>query len=161
MAVQTADVRSHAGRILNEESQLLLQLEKLLQSETAIVRGDDVDAIAGIGARRHDCIAALTRLDAERTASCRMLSFGEGAAAFNKLLQWCDDSGELRKRWQANLQLARRCKDINERNGILVNAQLHHVQQMLTAMRGGAQSPVYSAQASRATGFASRVLGSA
>lgn len=161
MTVQAADVRSHAGRILSEEARLLQQLETLLHSETAIVRGDDAGAIANIGASRHDCIAALTRLEAERAASCRMLSFGEGAVAFNKLLQWCDDSGELRQHWQANLQQARRCKAINERNGILVNAQLHHVQQLLTAMRGGAQSPVYSAQASRAAGFASRMLGSA
>ncbi len=90
-----------------------------------------------------------------------MLSFGEGGAAFNKLLQWFDDSGELRQRWQGNLQQARRCKEINERNDILVNAQLHHVQQLLTAMRGGAQAPVYSAQASRVAPFASGELGSA
>lgn len=161
MSIQAADVRTHTGRVLNDEAQLLLQLETLLQKETAIVRGDDADAIAAIGASRHDCIAALTRLEAERSASCRMLSFGEGGAAFDKLLTWCDQDGELRRRWRANLDLARRCKQLNERNGILVNAQLNHVQQLLTAMRGGAKAPVYSAQASRVVGFSSRELGCA
>jgi flagellar biosynthesis/type III secretory pathway chaperone len=161
VTVHATDVHSHAGRILNDESQLLQELEQLLHQETAIVRGDDVAAIARIGATRHDCIAALTRLEVERAASCRMLSFGEGRVAFEKLLDWCDADGALRQRWQSNLQQARRCRDLNERNGAVVAVQLNHVQQLLAAMRGGAAPAVYSPQATRTSGFATRELAQA
>ena len=96
MTVQAADVRGHMARILNDETRLLQSLEALLQQETAVVRGDDIDAIERIGQVRHDCMAALTRLEAERTASCRMLSFGEGRGAFERLLEWCDADRSLR-----------------------------------------------------------------
>jgi len=52
----------------------------LLQHETAILRGDDVEAIANIGSSRQRCVDALTRLDGERADSCRMLSFGQEPA---------------------------------------------------------------------------------
>jgi flagellar biosynthesis protein FlgN len=161
MTVQAADVRTHIGRILADEAALLQSLEALLSQEAAIVRGDDVAAIERIGATRHDCIAALTRLEAERSASCRMLSFGTGREGFEQLLGWCDDQGELRQRWQTNLKLARRCKDQNDRNGAVVTVKLNHVQKLLTVMRGGAPSPVYAPQAARYAGLASRELGQA
>jgi flagella synthesis protein FlgN len=161
MSVQAAEVRTHAGRILAEEHTLLQNLASLLQREAEIVRGDDAGAIERIGATRHDCIAALTRLEAERSASCRMLSFGEGRGAFQRLLDFCDANGDLRRRWQANLTLARRCKDLNDRNGAIVTVKLSHVQKLLRAMRGETAAPVYAPPAARQAGFATRVLGQA
>lgn len=161
MTVQAADVRGHMARILNDETRLLQSLEALLQQETAVVRGDDIDAIERIGQVRHDCMAALTRLEAERTASCRMLSFGEGRGAFERLLEWCDADRSLRAIWQANLVTARRCRDLNDRNGAIVTVKLNHVQKLLTVVRGGAPSPVYAPHNARYAALASRALGQA
>jgi flagellar biosynthesis/type III secretory pathway chaperone len=161
MTVQAGDVRTHVARLIAEEAELLLSLENLLKLETGVLRGDDTDAIERIGATRHACTAALTRLAGERNSSCRMLSFGEGRDAFEKLLAWCDPSGELLRRWQVNLAQARRCKDFNDRNGALVAVKLNHVQKLLTAMRGGDADPVYAAQPTRFAGFATRELGQA
>ena len=134
MSVQSADVRRHMDQLLNEESSLLAELEQTLRQEADVVRGNDPDAIERIGASRHHCVDTLTRLDAERSSTCRMLSFGSGANAFDQLLRWCDSSRSLRERWLGNLQAARRCKDLNDRNGAVVTLKLTQVQQLLSAM---------------------------
>jgi flagellar biosynthesis/type III secretory pathway chaperone len=161
MTVQAGDVRTHVARLLADEAGLLLGFEKLLKQETLILRGDDTAAIERIGATRHACMAELTRLSGERDNSCQMLSFGTGRDAFEKLLAWCDAGGELNRRWQSNLTQARRCRDLNDRNGALVAVKLNHVQKLLTAIRGGDAEPVYAQQASRFSGFATRELGQA
>ena len=161
MSVQPADIRQHIERVLCDEAQLLSELEQLLQREADVVRGDDATAIENIGGSRHRCVDLLTRLDAERTAACRMLSFGAGRDGFEKLLAWCDPGRTLRVRWQDNLKIARRCQAMNDRNGAVVSLKLGQVQQLLTTLRGGAAAPVYGRQGARFDGFATRDLGQA
>jgi len=161
MTLERADVRSLLSRILDEESQLLGELETLLREETAILKSDDVDAIARIGSTRQHCIDALTRLDAERTDTCRMLSFGQGRGAVSKLYGWCDPVGALESRWLSNLNIARRCQRLNDTNGAVVTARLSRVQQLLMAIRGTAAPPVYSARGSRHGVLGMRDLGRA
>lgn len=161
MTVQAADVRDHVQRMLGEESGLLDSLERLLKQEAQILRGDDVGAIERIGSSRQECTSALTRLEAERADSCKMLSFGTGRDGFDRLLQWCDADGELRQAWQRNLSVARRCRDQNDRNGAVVTAKLNHVQKMIEAIRGTGPAPVYTPQAQRYARFATRELGQA
>jgi flagella synthesis protein FlgN len=146
---QPADVRQHLHRILAEEGRLMVELEGLLRQEVDILQGEDADRIARIGAVRHRCVEALMRLEVERADLTRMLSFGEGGTAIDRLLRWCDEDGTLRTRWQANLDIARRCKDINDRNGAIVGARLRRVQALLAAMRGTAPPPVYGAHGTR------------
>jgi flagellar biosynthesis/type III secretory pathway chaperone len=161
MTLQRADVHQHLSRILEEESRLLSELETLLQEETAILAGQDIEAIAHIGSTRQRCIDALTRLDAERTDSCRMLSFGQGRGALTKLYGWCDPSGALESKWLANLKIARRCQRLNDTNGAIVTARLSRVQQLLMVVRGTSPPPVYSARGSRYGVLGTRNLGRA
>jgi flagellar biosynthesis/type III secretory pathway chaperone len=159
MAVQPGDVHKHAEALITEEAVLLGKLETLLAQERTVLRGDDATAIENIGATRHDCTAALARLAAERDNSCRLLSFKAGRSGFEELLNWCDLSGALAHRWYGNLDHARRCRDLNDRNGALVAVKLHHVQNMLGALRGEVTDPVYSQQSRPLASFATRELG--
>jgi flagella synthesis protein FlgN len=162
MTVQAADVHDHVQRMLSEESVLLDSLEQLLKQEAQILRGDEVAAIERIGSSRQECTRALTRLEAERADSCKMLSFGTGRDGFERLLKWCDSSGDLGRAWQRNLAVARRCRDQNDRNGAVVTAKLNHVQKMIEAIRGNDDpAPVYAPQAQRYARFATRELGQA
>jgi flagellar biosynthesis/type III secretory pathway chaperone len=161
MGVQPADIRQHIERVLRDEAQLLVELQQLLQREADIVRGDDATAIENIGGSRHRCIDQLTRLDAERTSACRMLSFGVGREGFEKLHGWCDPGRSLHARWQDNLRLARCCKELNDHNGAVVAIKLGQVHQLLSTLRGGATLPVYGRQGARFEGFATRDLGQA
>jgi flagellar biosynthesis/type III secretory pathway chaperone len=161
MTLQRADVHQHLARILEEESRLLGELETLLQDETAILRGEDVEAIAQIGSTRQRCIDALTRLDGERTDTCRMLSFGQGRGALTRLYGWCDPSGALESAWLANLKIARRCQRLNDTNGAIVTARLSRVQQLLMVVRGTSAPPMYSPRGSRYGVLGNRDLGRA
>jgi len=161
MSVQRSDVHQHLIRILAEESKLLGELEPVLRQETDIVRGEDVQAIERIGGSRQRYIEALTRLERERGDACRMLSFGSGPAALQQFFEWADPSGALQRQWGANLELARRCKAINDQNGAIVAAKLGRVQQLLGKLRGAAPPPVYSARGMRYGGLGPRELGCA
>jgi len=161
MTLQRADVQQLLQRILHEESRLLGELLALLQDEAAILLSNDIDGITRIGSTRQRCIEALTALDGERAAACRMLSFGQGVGALTRLLAWCDSGGALDARWRANLSIARQCQQLNNTNGAVVTAKLSRVQQLLMAIRGTSAPPVYSARASRYGVLGSRDLGRA
>ena len=161
MSVQRQDIHQHLVRVLTEEGHLLGELEQVLHRETNVLRGEDTEAIASIGNDRHQHVDALSRLDAERGSTCRMLSFGSGPAAMTRLLEWADPSGELRLRWSQNLDIARRCKRINDQNGAIVAAKLGRVQQLLGNLRGASTPPVYNARGSRYGALGPRDLGRA
>lgn len=159
--VQPQQMQPHLLRILTEEAQLLAELEQLLGRETAILQGEDVQAIQRIGTERQRCVERLTQLDAERADACRLLSFGRGPEAIDKLLAWADRSGELHRRWQANLRLARGCRDVNDRNGAIVAVKLARVQQLLGKLRGTPLPAVYGPKAARYAALGPRDLGRA
>ncbi|HVO00352.1 MAG TPA: flagellar protein FlgN [Steroidobacteraceae bacterium] len=161
MGIQPEHIRLHLERVLGEESVLLAELEQVLAAEAAVVRGDDPGAIENIGANRHRCVARLTQLDGERASACRMLSFGSGREAFERLLAWCDPAQSLRPRWQSNLACAHRCKELNDRNGAVVMARMGQVQQRLATLRGEVPGPVYARRGGRFEGVAPRILGQA
>ena len=161
MGIQPEHIRLHLERVLGEESLLLAELEQVLASEADVVRGNDPGAIENIGANRHRCVARLTQLDGERASACRMLSFGTGREAFERLLAWCDPAQSLRPRWQANLATAYRCKELNDRNGAVVMARMGQVQQRLAALRGNVPGSVYGRPGGRFEGVAPRNLGQA
>jgi flagellar biosynthesis/type III secretory pathway chaperone len=161
MSVQPDVIRQHIDRILGEEAVLLAELEQVLTREAVAVRGDDAAAIENIGGARHQCIDSLMRLDGERASACRMLSLGTGPEAIDRLLSWCDPDQSLRRRWQSNLAITRRCKELNDRNGAIVTLKLEHVRQRLAAMRGSTAGPVYGRQGLPYQSIAGRELGQA
>jgi flagellar biosynthesis/type III secretory pathway chaperone len=161
MSVQRSDVHQHLTRVLAEEAQLLGEFEIVLRQETEVLHGEDAEAIQRIGANRQRYVDALTRLDAERTDSCRMFSFGAGRGALERLFDWADPSAALRLKWSSNLELARRCKAINDQNGAIVAAQLSRVQRLLGKLRGESPPPVYSAKGARYAKLGPRNLGRA
>ena len=101
----------------------------------------------------------MTKLDAERLAPCQMLSFGTGRAGFEQLLSWCDEGDALRARWQRNLEIAARCKHLNDRNGAVVAVRLNQVRNHLAVLRGGGSLPEYGRQGARVERFARREFG--
>src|SRR5262249_53559991 len=155
------EVYQHLDHILTEEGQLLAELEQLLQQETSSLQADDLPEIQRIGSARYRCIERLTQLDAERLDSCRMLSFGADRGALEKLFQWADPSAQLQSRWRANLEIARRCKEHNDRNGAIVSVKLGRVQRLLEKLRGTQSAPVYGRKGGRDAQLAARDLGRA
>jgi flagellar biosynthesis/type III secretory pathway chaperone len=161
MTPERETVRGQLERWTGEESQLLAELETLLQAEQFTLRQDDIESLERIGRSRQRCVQQLSRLDLERAEVCRRLSLGVSRTGLARLFAWSDPSGTLERRWLANLELARRCRDINDGNGAIVTARLAHVRQLLGGLRGTAAPPVYSARGMRYGTLTPRVLGSA
>jgi flagellar biosynthesis protein FlgN len=159
MSLDPSNVRQLLDKILTEEFALLVSLQSVLERETSIVSSEDADAIASIGSNRQQCVDRLFKLGQERNETSRMLSFGSDPAGLTRMFEWADPTGALRQRWDANLQLARLCKALNDRNGAIVTAKLDYVQRLLQKLRGASTPAVYSARASRYSSLGSRDLG--
>lgn len=152
--------RQLASRLIAEERVLLERFEQLLDREAAALRTDDVAAIEAAGADRQACSSELLRLDEERRNACRMLGFGDGRDAFERLLGACDPGGDLSRRWLSSRDVLLRCKESNDRNGAVVTAKLRRVEALLVTLRGGEAGPrVYGAGGQPGTAARSVTLG--
>lgn len=129
-------IGDHMSGLLTEETLLLARLERLLEKEAEVLQGDDLDAVESVGHERQRCTSSLLKIDQERRETCHMLGFDTTRAGFEALLAFCDPTGELNRRWQAELALLSRCQAANDRNGAVVTAKLRRVESVLAAVRG-------------------------
>ncbi len=130
--------RDCVERLVGEQLATLARLETLLEREHALLAGRNVEELAAAGRERQACIGTLLRIDAERTRLCRLFGHTADGDGMHKLLATCDASGRLATRWQACVELTKRCRKLNDRNGALATAQLRSVAGRLDALTGGA-----------------------
>ncbi len=128
--------REHLSTLLREESALLEELEALLAREARILQAPDIQALETTTRTRQERMGALVRLEEQRRSLCEMHGFGEDPAGLEALMAWCDPRGSLVETLRGCAVLAMRCRDLNDRNGIVVSARLKRVQGMLSALTG-------------------------
>jgi len=145
-----AVTRDHLARLFGEETALLGQLEALLEREHGLLASRDVDGLEAASRERQSGIGALLRVQSERNTFCRMLGHDEDQVGLGKLLAWCDPDDTLRGRWEDCAARAGRCRTLNDRNGVLANAQLRRVAGFLGALTGAAQQGATYSPASAA-----------
>lgn len=133
--------REHLEKLLVEETGTLARLEELLDQEHQYLVANDVDQLERAGEARQSCVIALVAIEDERRSLCRMLNVPTDATGLDKLLNWCDPSQQLKRRWAACADSAARCRDLNDRNGALVTARLKRVEGMLDVITGRAGQP--------------------
>jgi flagella synthesis protein FlgN len=146
------------ARVLADECGALTELEALLDSEHRQLLGDDVEALELAGAARQTCMGKLVRIEEERVALCRMSGKQADSKGLQDLLNWCDPANSLQKRWTEVTERATRCRQRNDRNGIVVAARLKRVESLLNVITGRDRAPgTYGPQ--RATGYAAAEAG--
>lgn len=152
--------REHLQKLLAEENSALAQLETLLDREHELLIANDVDGLDRAGIARQSCVGVLVRVEDERRSLCRMMSVPTDAQGLDRLLNWCDPSHILRRRWAECAERAARCRNLNDRNGALVTARLKKVEGVLEVLTGRANQPkVYGRQGAFETpGRNARVL---
>lgn len=136
--MDAATCRSQLERLLADETALLAGLEQQLQNEHALLTNNDVDALELAADARQRSVVALLRVDDERRQLCRLLGRASDAQGLMDLLRWCDSGGSLAGAHAACAQAAQRCREQNDRNGMLVTARLTRVSGMLDALAGPA-----------------------
>ena len=128
--------REHLSTLLREESELLAQLEELLARESHILETSDVQALETTTRARQERMGALARIEEQRRSLCALHGFSADKAGLDDLMSWCDGEGTLLARLREFAERAVRCRDLNDRNGIVVAGRLKRVEGMLDALTG-------------------------
>lgn len=120
--------------LLTEEIDSLAQLESVLLQEHEILGAYNLAAIRRIAAARQERIAALARSEEQRRSLCVLHGHEPDRLGLERLLHWCDPDGVLLAQLHECAQRARRCRDLNNRNGALVAARMKHVAGLLSVL---------------------------
>jgi flagellar biosynthesis protein FlgN len=151
--------RETLATLLGQEISSLDQLAALLAREHELLVANDVDALEVAMAERQVCVGSIVRVEDERRSLCRMLGYSTDLPGLERLLAWCDPSGSLKARWGECATRGARCRDLNDRNGALVNARLKRVETLLGALTGKpAEGSTYGPAGAYATPRAGRML---
>ncbi len=128
--------REHLASLLREESALLAELEDLLTRESRILETSDIQALETTTRARQERMGALARIEEQRRSLCALHGFSGDRAGLESLMAWCDSEGTLLSRLRECAEHAVCCRDLNDRNGIVVAARLKRVEGMLDALTG-------------------------
>lgn len=138
--MDAALTRDHLARLLTEENTALAEFEALLEREHAALRKRDIDALEALADARQSSLTHLLKLEDERRSVCSMLGYETDLRGLARLIAWCDPRRSLARAYDECADRARRCRDLNDRNGILVGAQMKRVEGLLGAITGN-QAP--------------------
>jgi flagella synthesis protein FlgN len=128
--------RDHLATLLREESALLAELEELLARESRVLETSDIQSLETTTRARQERMGALARIEEQRRSLCALHGFSADRAGLEGLMAWCDSEGNLLPRLRECAERAVRCRDLNDRNGLVVAARLKRVEGMLDALTG-------------------------
>lgn len=133
--------RDTLARLLTEENGALAEFQALLDQEHGALASRDIDSLEALAEGRQASLIKLLQVEEERRSLCSMLGFDTDLTGLAKLVAWCDPTGSLRKRYEECATRAKTCRDSNDRNGVLVGAQIKRVEGLLGAMTGASAEP--------------------
>jgi flagellar biosynthesis/type III secretory pathway chaperone len=139
--VDAALTRDTLQRLLVEENGALADFERLLDEEHGALRSRDIDALERLAESRQANVIRLLKVEDERRSLCSMLGFETDLPGLSKLIAWCDPVRSLAKPYEECATRAKNCRALNDRNGILVGAQIKRVEGLLGAMTGSVSEP--------------------
>ena len=139
--MDAALTRDTLGRLLADENVALREFESLLDREHGALAKRDVEALESLAEDRQANIIRLLNIEEERRSLCGMLGYDTDLAGLAKLIAWCDPARTLLKPYDECASRAHKCRDLNDRNGILVGAQIKRVEGMLGALTGANAEP--------------------
>jgi flagella synthesis protein FlgN len=146
--VDAALTREHLARLLSEENGALAEFEALLDREHAALKTRDIDELEALANARQNSVTRLLKLEDERRSVCSMLGYDTDLSGLAKLIAWCDPRRSLAGAYEECAQRARRCRNHNDRNGILVGAQIKRVEGLLGAITGVSAPRAYGPRGS-------------
>jgi flagellar biosynthesis protein FlgN len=139
--VDAALTRDTLQRLLVEENGALKEFESLLDQEHSALRSRNIDALEQLAESRQSSVVRLLKIEDERRSLCSMLGYDTDLSGLSKLIAWCDPARSLAQCYQECATRAKSCRSLNDRNGILVGAQIKRVEGLLGAMTGTSQEP--------------------
>ena len=141
--VDAALTRDHLARLLAEENAALAEFEALLEREHTALQQARHRRARSAGRRAPGEHHHLLKLEDERRSLCSMLGYDTDLAGLARLLAWCDPQRTLAAAYEECATRARNCRDLNDRNGLLVGAQIKRVEGLLGAITGASAPRAY------------------
>ena len=139
--MDAALTRDTLARLLADENGALAEFESLLDREHTALRTRDIDALEALSNARQASVIGMLKLEDERRSLCSMLGYDTDLAGLGKLIAWCDPRRSLAAASEECSKRARRCRDLNDRNGLLVGALIRRVEGLLSAITGTSSEP--------------------
>ena len=153
--------REHLAELIREELDLLGQLHRLLEEERQVIASGDLKRLQRSTELRQQRVAALAATEEQRRSLCSLHGQSADAPGIERLLRWCDPQAVLAPLLGESRERALKCRDLNNRNGVLVAAHLRRVDQRLRALHGRASgAATYGPRGDLAAKRGGRVLGS-
>ena len=157
--MNSTECREKLSRLMSDESQALNELSTLLDREHGFLEANDVTSLDAANKERQKCVVRILQVDEERRALCGATGRPLDVHGLEDLIRWCDPKGTLTAGWAACSAAARRCRQLNERNGALVAARLKHVEARLgTLIDGSRESVTYGPKGAYGTSSSGRVV---
>jgi flagellar biosynthesis protein FlgN len=152
--------REHLAELLGEEIVLLSELQVLLEQERDTIGTGEPEALQRTTRARQERLGALARIEEQRRSLCTLHGQTPDRAGLERLRQWCDPTGALAPRLAECLGRAMRCRDLNDRNGVMVAARMKRVSELLQALTGRvARAATYGPRGYGTRPASGRVLG--
>lgn len=130
---------------LNDEQQLISSLLHLMKREQEFLVSADADGLGTITPEKAQLMNQLAILANKRHQSVGAAGFTADEAGMQAWVE--SDSGkDAAGAWHQLLQLTREAKELNRVNGMLINKQMAHNQNLINAMRqpaNAAETSVY------------------
>jgi flagellar biosynthesis protein FlgN len=139
--VDAALTRDTLRRLLAEENHALSEFETLLEREHRALASRDIDTLESLAEARQTNIVRLLKIEEERRTLCGMHGYETDLQGLARMIAWCDPARTLSRPYDECAARARTCRDLNDRNGILVGAQIKRVSGLLGALTGAASEP--------------------
>jgi len=140
-----------------------------LEAERSALTGFDPAALEHSTAEKERLVAEFDRIDADRRHSIARLGFGPTRADVLELIRAAEDpayredsrqAGPLATRWRRLVSVAERCRDANERNGLIVSMHSRRVTKTLNVLRTGRPDELtYGPGGGAGSGHGARALG--
>lgn len=114
----------------------------VLESESAALAGNDIDALPALARAKSDKVVLLSRMFEERRAFMRAAGFEADRAGMAQwmIVQGGADGARLSKLWASLLERAAHAQQLNEANGALIDTRLRFNQSALAALQAAAQN---------------------
>jgi flagellar biosynthesis/type III secretory pathway chaperone len=139
--VDASLTRDTLARLLTDENAALSEFETQLDREHGALTSRNIEALESLAEARQASVVNLLKIEDERRSLCSMLGFDTDLGGLAKLLAWCDPAASLAARYEECSARAKKCRDLNDRNGVLVGAQIKRVEGLLGAMTGTGGEP--------------------
>lgn len=141
--------RHRLTALLEREATAAGRLHELLEREQAALLGNDASLLEQVVAEKQACVAELEAGAGERAALLRAAGLPADAGGMESCIQSCTACGscdtagdaDLATLWRKTSTLLRDCREMNQRNGGVIETNRRHAARALAILRGQSGNP--------------------